>query len=207
MGTHDLAAFARQPRIDARVGAHDFLVADIEAARDVGERVLASCTFVTCTHADDFVLGRELEHVRRDRLMDRRRDRRGRRRRVSCCRCISWQPVSAQRDAGGGSEAGGERRNSWRHYYLFGAVRHIGRPVRLQQHRPVRQLVAVARPGSGVQSARRRRGSPPPPLRARRRARTPAPCGGRLRPFLSVTRPLKPRSATISTSRSASRHK
>ncbi len=37
---HDRRALARQPGIDAGIGAHEFLVADVEAPRDVGERVL-----------------------------------------------------------------------------------------------------------------------------------------------------------------------
>ncbi len=36
---HDLAPLARQPRIDAGIGAHDFLVTEIEAARDIRKRV------------------------------------------------------------------------------------------------------------------------------------------------------------------------
>ena len=39
-GHDDLGALARQPGVDPGVGAHDLLVADVEAPRDVGERVV-----------------------------------------------------------------------------------------------------------------------------------------------------------------------
>ena len=49
---HDLAVFAGQPGIHTRIGAHDFFVADVEAARDVGERVFLGCEGLL-HHADD----------------------------------------------------------------------------------------------------------------------------------------------------------
>ena len=45
----DLATLARQPGIDLGVGAQDLLVADVEAPRDVGERVVLARPWLTCT--------------------------------------------------------------------------------------------------------------------------------------------------------------
>ena len=52
---HDLASLAGHPRIDARVGARDFFVAEIEAPRDVRQRVLAH-HLRHLQLADDFVV-------------------------------------------------------------------------------------------------------------------------------------------------------
>ena len=97
----DLAVLARQPRIDARIGAHDFLVADVEAARDVGERVFLGGGGLL-HHADDVGGGVDLEAMRGHRLRQRRHGRRGLRRRRACCptRAITEQRASGkQRDA------------------------------------------------------------------------------------------------------------
>ena len=63
----DRAPDTRQPRIDARIGAQDFFVADVEAACDVGKRVLA-LHVSDLELADDFVMRRiEAEFMRRHR--------------------------------------------------------------------------------------------------------------------------------------------
>ena len=67
VGTTISRALAGQPRIDARVGAHDLFVADVEAARDVGERVFLGGLRLL-HHADDVLVGSELEAMRGDRL-------------------------------------------------------------------------------------------------------------------------------------------
>ena len=112
----------------------------------------------------------------------------------------------AQRDGQQRRSGGRRTTDSWRHYYHW-RHRPIRRHRRLQQHRAVRQFVAVrCREMARDQRARR-----PGSLRRRpaalRRVRTIAPCGGTLRAHsCALTRPLKPRSATISTSRSAHEH-
>ena len=63
---HDFAAHARQPGIDARIGAHDFVVAEVEAPRDVGKRVVLAIT-TTCGWPTTSSSGSDLETVRRDR--------------------------------------------------------------------------------------------------------------------------------------------
>src|SRR6185295_7011521 len=64
-------ALARNPRVHARVRAHDFLVAHIEAARDVRERVVVADERLL--HDADDVGGRiDLEAMRRYRLGNRR---------------------------------------------------------------------------------------------------------------------------------------
>ncbi len=71
----DGAANAGQPRIDARIGADDLFVADVEAAGDVGKRVL-TLHVRDLQLADDFVLlGIETEFVGRHRRLNWRRRR------------------------------------------------------------------------------------------------------------------------------------
>ena len=77
-GHHDLAARARQPRIDARIGAHDLFVADVEAPRDVRQRVFLAGD--GDLHLADHVVvsGIELEAMRGHRHRQYRRRRRRR---------------------------------------------------------------------------------------------------------------------------------
>jgi hypothetical protein len=63
----DFAILARQPWIYAGIGAHDFFVAHIEAARDVGERVVLGGERLL-HHADDVGGGIDLEAMRRHGL-------------------------------------------------------------------------------------------------------------------------------------------
>ena len=66
-GQYDAGALLREPRVDARIGVDDFVVAEIEAARDVRERVFMS----------------------RDRRLQRAYDRRGLR--------VEWERVRRER--------------------------------------------------------------------------------------------------------------
>ena len=59
----DLAVLAGQPGIDTRIGAHDFFVAHVEATRDVGERVFLGGAGLL-HHADDVGGGVDLEAMR-----------------------------------------------------------------------------------------------------------------------------------------------
>ena len=67
----DLAVLARQPRVDTRIGAHDFLVTHVEAARDVGERVFLGGGGLL-HHADDVGGGLDHEAMSGNRFRKRR---------------------------------------------------------------------------------------------------------------------------------------
>ncbi len=75
----------RKPRIDTGVGAHDLLVAHVEAAGDVGKRVLLGGAG-RLHRTDDVLLREELELFRLHRRRHQRRGRRCGRRRLVLCR-------------------------------------------------------------------------------------------------------------------------
>ncbi len=78
-GQDDLSVGARQPGIHSGIGPDDFFVPDVEAARDVGERVLLRC-FRGLHRADNVLARSELEPLRLDRRGRGRHHGRGRRR-------------------------------------------------------------------------------------------------------------------------------
>src|SRR5204863_325438 len=80
---HDLAAFPGEPWVDLRIGAQELLVADVEAPRDVGQRIVLRGSH-HLHHPDDVLSGLELEALvgERQRFLrgaggDRRRGRGG----------------------------------------------------------------------------------------------------------------------------------
>ena len=102
----NLAIDARQPGIDLRIGAHDLLVADVEAPRDVGERIVRP-DLGDLHHAHDVLSGCELEALVGHRQRQGRRcgwrRRRWWRRRV---------PEGAEQRAGREQHAGKARERS-----------------------------------------------------------------------------------------------
>ena len=75
---HDLPALPRQPGVDLGIGAHDLLVPDVEATRDIAERVVLAGRH-HLHDADDVLSGVELEALVGHGRGQRRRRRRGRR--------------------------------------------------------------------------------------------------------------------------------
>src|SRR5207302_7977232 len=57
---HDLAAFPGEPWVDLRIGAQELLVADVEAPRDVAQRIVLRGSH-HLHHPDDVLTGLELE--------------------------------------------------------------------------------------------------------------------------------------------------
>ena len=201
----------RQPGIDARVGVDDLVVAEVEAARDVGERVLVRRNrgLQRADHARRLRIVRE--RVRRQRLRILRRRRLGRwRRLLAACEYAAARErrrASQRRDALRSCVGTGSPKAPVMSPLL---ARLPARPRGRSKHGgPVRQFVLVAPAGQRRVMACRA-GDPPRCTPQRRRPHnarrgSPVPSSPQTADHsAALTRPLNPRSATISTSRSAS---
>ena len=213
---HDLASFARQPRIDAGIRAHDLFVAEIEAARDVGERVFALARFVTCSSpTTSSVAGSNLKCVRRDRRLDRAAAAAARGR-LGLCGAGTGNRRRIEARTPGRTSAGRSSASFMRaimHLTERRAVSDklvegnaLNRAADLSSTEPPVDQAARCDPSPG--NAARSTPRPPARLRARRCCGVAAARSALHRWQTSahscaLTRPLKPRSATISTSWSA----